>query len=65
MSVVDEPLIHQGNIDEMGPYEGGDMILQESQLENFKSGVLASRYRWPRGHIPLMIDDAFSKFRYS
>ena len=53
--------VRRDNIDERGPYYGGDMVLHEDQLEDFKAGILGSTYRWPGGKVPYVLDPYFSK----
>ena len=54
--------IRGDNIDERGPYVGGDMILNADQLAHGRSGINGNRYRWPKGQVPYILDNAFREF---
>jgi len=53
------------NIDERGPYYGGDMVLNEEQLAELKSGIIGSTYRWPSGRVPYQLDASFTSAEIS
>ena len=50
------------NIDERGPYVGGDMVIPPEQLMESRAGIVGDRYRWTKGQIPYVLTGAFSKF---
>ncbi|CAG7786839.1 unnamed protein product, partial [Allacma fusca] len=56
---IAEKAVRRDNMDERGPYPGGDMRLNEDQLEELKQGIVGSNYRWPQGIIPYIIDTSF------
>jgi len=49
-----------GNMDERGPYEGGDMIFPDDLLETYQAGIKDTRYRWPNKIFPFNINGTFS-----
>ena len=62
-SVIFKASVRRDNIDERGPYHGGDMRLNEDQLAGIKQGIIGSTYLWPGGSIPYVLDTYFSELR--